>query len=62
MLIPFMTTIDDEKILAVLSASLGLLLVISEVLAWSKCRWNSISEFLLMRNISCIKPRDIESQ
>ena len=43
----------ETQVLALVSSLLGLLLSISEILAWSKCPWNSISEFLLKRNIGC---------
>lgn len=54
----------EEKILTILSATLGLLLVISEVLAWSKCPWNSITEILLLRKNPCFREQnpEIESQ
>lgn len=53
---------EDEllKVLSIVSGVLAVMLSISEALAWSKCKWNSISEFLLRRDISCT--RDPESQ
>jgi len=53
---------EDEvlKVMSIVSGVLALLLTISETLAWSKCKWNSITEFLVNRNVSCT--RDVESQ
>lgn len=38
-----------ENILSIISILLGLLLTISEILGWSKCDANSISQILFTR-------------
>jgi len=54
---------EDEllKLLSIVSAVLALLLSISEALAWSKCKWNSISELLVGRQNSCTREQETQT-
>lgn len=36
----------EIEILTIVSAVLGLLLTVSEILAWSTCKYNSITQFV----------------
>lgn len=55
---------DETEKIAMSNAIISLLLIISELIGWSSCKHNSISEYLfnLLQGNKCICGRDLEEQ
>ena len=55
---------DETEKLALSNAIISLLLIISEIVGWSACKSNSISELFisLFKGNKCIGPTDLEEQ